>query len=203
MIWLVPARSENMNVNVPPYLNAETTVLQDLNDTGYFQVSISAPVLRHLRLDVENKSDVSLSFLSVACISASKHPCFNGIALVCALPEIPHVVRRECWERHMTGTFLGMPLNPGPMPCTCPTTTSSMGWAHARSTRWTTTGTPTMCVPHQKINVLPACLTIALQHSNLPKFPHTESGLSFTSLSSMSTAGQDIQVIWIQGPIIY
>ncbi len=39
MIWLVPARSENMNVNVPPYLNAETTVLQDLNDTGYFQVS--------------------------------------------------------------------------------------------------------------------------------------------------------------------
>ena len=37
-IWLVPARKENIAVNVPPYLNAETTVLQDINDTGYFQV---------------------------------------------------------------------------------------------------------------------------------------------------------------------
>ncbi|CAL5225282.1 g8079 [Coccomyxa viridis] len=36
-IWLVPARKENIAVNVPPYLNAETTVLQDINDTGYFQ----------------------------------------------------------------------------------------------------------------------------------------------------------------------
>ena len=38
-IWLVPARKENIAVNVPPYLNAETTVLQDINDTGYFQAS--------------------------------------------------------------------------------------------------------------------------------------------------------------------
>ena len=38
-IWLVPARKENIAVNVPPYLNAETTVMQDINDTGYFQAS--------------------------------------------------------------------------------------------------------------------------------------------------------------------
>ena len=42
-IWLVPARKENIAVNVPPYLNAETTVLQDINDTGYFQASAQAP----------------------------------------------------------------------------------------------------------------------------------------------------------------
>ncbi len=41
-IWLVPARKENIAVNVPPYLNAETTVLQDINDTGYFQASAQA-----------------------------------------------------------------------------------------------------------------------------------------------------------------
>lgn len=41
-IWLVPARKENIAVNVPPYLNAETTVLQDINDTGYFQASAHA-----------------------------------------------------------------------------------------------------------------------------------------------------------------
>lgn len=35
----MPARKENIAVNVPPYLNAETTVLQDINDTGYFQAS--------------------------------------------------------------------------------------------------------------------------------------------------------------------
>ncbi len=29
-------------MNVPPYLNAETTVLQDINDTGYFQASAQA-----------------------------------------------------------------------------------------------------------------------------------------------------------------
>lgn len=45
MIWLVPARAENINVNVPPFLNAETTVLQDLNDTGYFQVFFSPSVI--------------------------------------------------------------------------------------------------------------------------------------------------------------
>jgi hypothetical protein len=38
IIWLVPARKENIPLNVPPYLNAETTVLQPINDTGYFQV---------------------------------------------------------------------------------------------------------------------------------------------------------------------
>ncbi len=47
MIWLVPARSENLNVNVPPYLNAETTVLQDINDTGYFQVRTQLNFLTH------------------------------------------------------------------------------------------------------------------------------------------------------------
>ena len=37
MVWLVPARKENIPLNVPPYLNAETTVLTAINDTGYFQ----------------------------------------------------------------------------------------------------------------------------------------------------------------------
>ena len=38
MVWLVPARKENIPLNVPPYLNAQTSVLQAINDTGYFQV---------------------------------------------------------------------------------------------------------------------------------------------------------------------
>ena len=40
IIWLVPARKENIPLNVPPYLNAETTVLLPINDTGYFQVNV-------------------------------------------------------------------------------------------------------------------------------------------------------------------
>ena len=62
MIWLVPARSENLNVNVPPYLNAETTVLQDLNDTGYFQVSFQILPMTH-----EDTFDCKLMQRSAAC----------------------------------------------------------------------------------------------------------------------------------------
>ncbi|CAL8467174.1 g6710 [Coccomyxa elongata] len=58
MIWLVPARSENMNVNVPPYLNAETTVLQDLNDTGYFQGMLGETYDRYIVGDaIKSRTD--------------------------------------------------------------------------------------------------------------------------------------------------
>ena len=80
-IWLVPARKENIAVNVPPYLNAETTVLQDINDTGYFQASAHA-------LNAVASPCMLPGCTSAQLLQRSMHSaCMRGISTSVRLPQ--------------------------------------------------------------------------------------------------------------------
>jgi len=77
MIWLVPAGKENIADNVPAYLNAETTVLQQLNDTAYFQASSICSTDRTVEgaqsPTCPSSTELILPAVSHACV-AQEHP---------------------------------------------------------------------------------------------------------------------------------
>ena len=121
-IWLVPARKENIAVNVPPYLNAETTVLQDINDTGYFQASAQAQMLLHPPACSLHPAQIfealyrahcvgHLSRSECSCLWAVSSPQRRYVEGKCAGASHADDIFldcRGCWARHMIGSLLGM-----------------------------------------------------------------------------------------------